>query len=478
MKLTQTLIFIFLLANSLAGQDNIGIAGSSHAPANTVLINPSSIVDSRVFLDFNLIGIGAFVRNDLVYIPGKQISMKGLSALTEVPVNRKNDPYAAYADVIVQGPSLVFAVKKHSFGFHTAARVSADVRGIPKAMGYYITDGIQYPGAMGVQQQVKNLRANALGWGELGLSYGTILKSDGDAIWQGGITAKRLLGVAGVGLRLDDWSYVVSDSTHLETSVFRGEYGFNDPSASASMINGKGWGFDLGMTYKVRKSNSEGYVPHDPCTDGDYRYKIGFSILDIGRIKFIGPFYRNVFDQSESAQWEEYAGSEADDAAGLDSLFNSNFNLVEQNGNEKKFNMKLPTALSAQFDYNFGHNIYVMGIATIGLPRKNSLGIQRASYIGVVPRFEIKRLEFSMPLSLYEWKNPQMGFAVRANSIIIGSDNLAALLFKKNVYGADIYFNLKYTIFKNWKCKTKKEKPAPIRKKLIKTALPCPDWEK
>lgn len=462
----------------MAAQDNIGIAGSTRAPVNSVLINPSSIVDSRAFLDFNLVGIGAFVRNDLVYIPGKSMSIKGLSAMNSVPVNRSNDPYSAYADVLIQGPSLVFAVKKQSFGFHTAARVAADVRGIPKAMGYYITDGIQYPGQMGVQQQVKNLRANGLAWGEMGISYGRILKAQGDILWQGGITAKRLFGVAGVGLRLDDWTYVVSDSTNLETSIFRGEYGFNDPTAGNSIINGKGWGFDLGITYKVRKSNSEGYVPHDPCTDGDYRYKIGVSLLDIGRIKFTGPFYRNVFDQSEGAQWEGYAGSKADDAADLDSLFNSNFNLVQQNGDEKKFNMKLPTAFSAQVDYNFGHNIYVMGIATIGLPRKNSLGIQRASYVGVVPRFEIKRLEFSVPLSLYEWKKPQMGLALRANSIIIGSDNLGAMLLKKDVYGADIYFNFKYTIFKHWKCKSKKVKPGPVRKKILKDALPCPDWER
>ena len=110
MKSTLILFLVVLSAANLAAQDNIGIVGSTRAPANSVLINPSSIVDSRAFLDFNLIGIGAFVRNDLVYLPAKSISAKGLSAMTSVPVNRKNDPYAAYADVIVHGPSLVFAV--------------------------------------------------------------------------------------------------------------------------------------------------------------------------------------------------------------------------------------------------------------------------------------------------------------------------------------------------------------------------------
>ncbi len=471
-------ILVFLWASlRLLSQDNLGIAGSTRAPANTVLNNPSTIVDSRAFIDINLVGLGVFVRNNLAYLDGKSFSLKSLSQIEAPLYKRENAPYNVYADAIVHGPSFTFAVKKHAFGITTAARVVADARGIPESLGYYMTEGFQYRNQMGVQQQVKNLRANGLAWGEIGLSYGTILAADGNAIIQGGITVKRLLGFAGVGLRLEDWSYVVTDSTHMETQVFQGEYGFNDPTQNSSYINGKGWGCDVGLTYKMRNSNSDNYTPHDPCTDGDYKYRIGVSLLDVGKIKFTGPFYRNVFNQNEASEWSDFQGTTAKDVADLDSLFNNNFNLTQQNSDGgQSFKMKLPTAISVQGDYNFGHNFYLYGAVTYGLPRLNSLGVQRATYIGIAPRWEVKRWEVSAPLSLYEWKHPQVGLMFRLNSIIIGSDNLGWLFFKQDIYGADIYFNLKYTIFKHWKCKQKKDKSPSKSKRERKGALPCPAW--
>lgn len=474
-KLVYIWLFLLLCFNA-QGQDNLGIAGSTRAPVNTVLTNPSSIVDSRAFIDINLVGFGVFARNNFAYLDGKTFSVASVKQIEAPLYNRKSAPYNAYADVIAHGPSATFAVKQHAFGLYTAARVVADVRGISENFGYYITEGFQYREQMGTQQNVKNLRANALGWAEVGINYGTILARSGNAILQGGVTVKRLLGVGGVGLRLDNWNYTVQDSSTIQTQIFQGEYGFNDPTQGGIKPQGKGWGFDLGFTYKMRKSSSQGYIPHSPCTDGDYLYRIGVSLLDVGKINFNGPFYRNVFNQNEGSEWNDFQGTTADGVSDLDSLINSNFNLAQQNGKDGKFKMKLPTALSIQGDYNLGHNFYLYGVLTYGLPRLNSLGVQRASYLGIAPRWEIKRFEASLPISMYEWKQPQFGFAMRLNSIIIGSDNLLGMLFNQNIYGADIYFNLKYTIFRHGKCKTKTSKPKATKKRSGHDALPCPSW--
>ncbi len=462
--------------SSLLSQDNLGIAGSTRAPVNTMLNNPSTIVDSRAFIDINLVGVSVYAMNNMAYLDGKSFSFKMFDTLSSVLINRTNAPYNAYIDVMAHGPSATFAVGQHAFGIHTAVRTVADVRGVPESLGYYITEGFQYREQMGIMHRVKDLRLNALGWGEVGLSYGTIIARDGDAITQMGISAKRLFGYAGLGMRIDDWTYIVRDSSNMQTQTFHGEYGFNDPMANNSYINGKGWGFDIGFTYKVRKSMSEDYKPHDPCTDGDYRYRLGVSLLDLGRINFNGPFYRNQFNQNESSDWEDFQGTTANDIADLDSLINSNFQLVRDNSDEQKFRMKLPTALSVQMDYNLGYNFYVYGVATYGLPRKNGLGVQRASYLGIAPRWETKRFEVSVPFSLYEWQRPQLGMMLRLNSIIIGTDNLGGVLFNQDVYGADIYMSIKYTIFKHWKCKSKKGKPKIPVKRGTRTPPPCASW--
>lgn len=473
-----TILIVCLLACTLAvtAQDQLGIAGSTRSPVNTVWNNPSTIVDSRAFLDFNIVGLNLFARNDLAYLEGKTFSFATVDTITNAQYNKGKNKYHAYADVQVHGPSISFAVKQHAFALLTSVRVMSDVRGLPGEITDYIPAGLNAADHMGERRQFKDVRLHGLAWAEIGLSYGTIVKRDGNAIWQLGVTAKRLLGSTGVGLRLDDWTYVVRDSTNLQTFVFRGEYGFNDPS-QGGLFTGKGWGGDIGVTYKMRKSESSGYKPHNPCTDGDYLYRIGFSILDIGRINFKGPFYRNIFDQTEGSQWENYSGGTADGIADLDSLINSNFQLVQQNGDEQRFLMKLPTAFSAFVDYNLTHNFYVYATSTVGLPRKRNLGVQRASYLGIVPRWEKKRIEISAPLSLYEWKHPQVGLCFRFNSIIIGSDNLGWAFLNQDLYGADIYLAIKWTKFRHSKCKQKKDRPKiPARRQGGREAVPCPAW--
>ncbi|MFM7725692.1 MAG: DUF5723 family protein, partial [Flavobacteriales bacterium] len=418
-------LILTILALRIAAQDNLGIAGSTRSPVNTLWNNPSTIVDSRAFIDFQLIGFDIFAKNDLVYLKGKELSVANFDTMTTVPLRKQNTAYTAFGDIRVGGPSISFAVKKHAFAVSTSARVVTDLRGIPSKAYDWALLGFDAPGEKNKINSVRNVRANALAWGELGFTYGTIVRRRGTAITQAAVTVKRLFGYAGVGLRLDSWNYIISDSNSIETREIVGQYGFNDPTTA--YINGKGWGADIGITHKVKYKNAEGYEPHSPCTDGDYLYRIGISLLDVGRIRFSDPIYNNNFSQSQQAVWENYQGTQADDLGDIDSLINNNFQLVQDNSASTKFAMMLPAALSAQVDFNLRSNFYLYGVVTYGIPWLNQLGVQRSGYAGIAPRWETKRFEASLPISMYQFKRPQVGICFRLNSIIIGSDDLAAL---------------------------------------------------
>lgn len=454
-----------------------GIAGSTRSPVNTLYNNPSTIVDSRAFIDINLIGVSAFVRNDLVYIPGGMLNSSSLKTL-EMPGFRVGEKdYKAYADVMIQGPSATFAVKSHSFGVITNFRTIANVRGIDGSLAEYIQHGFQYLPAMGKTHEEKDIRVGALSWAEAGVAYGTILSRRGDMITQGGITIRKLWGVAGAGIRVDNWRYEVRDSSNLDTYQFSGEYGFNDVMSSGfNPNNGSGIGVDLGIMFKQRFKSSEGYEPHDPCTDGDYRMRFGFSVHDIGRVKFKGQNYLNRFNVEEQNEWNDFSNTQLEDLSQLDSLLITGFGAVKDNADGNEFTMMLPTTLSAQVDYNLGHGFYAYGAITAGLPWLSRLGVQRASILAIAPRWESKRFEASIPITLFEFQKPLVGLALRLNSIIIGSDDLAGLIFKKDTYGADFYFNLKYTMFKHWKCNPKSKKQRIKRARNAFEPVPCPAW--
>lgn len=476
MNRAPVFLLLILLSSRLFAQDNLGIAGSTRSPINTVWNNPSTIVDSRAFIDFQLTGLNVFAKNDLVYLRGGQLSVAHFDTMTTVPLRKQNTPYTAFIDVQVGGPSIAFAVKQHSFAISTSARVVADVRGIPSKAYEWAQNGFDSPDEKNKFNTIRNVRVNALAWGELGLTYGTIIHREGYSMTQGAITVKRLFGSAGAGVRLDSWTYKIMDNSSIETQEFIGQYGFNDPTTTP--INGKGWGADIGITHKVRYKHSEGYTPHSPCTDGDYRYRVGISLLDVGRINFTQPFYTNNFSQNQSTMWEDYQGTQADNIGDIDSLINNNFELVKENGYMTKYTMLLPTAISAQADINLISNLYLYGVVTYGVPWLNQLGVQRSGYAGIAPRWESKRFEASLPLSFYQYKRPQLGFCMRLNSIIIGSDDLGALLFKKDIYGADVYLSLKYTIFKHWKCGAKPKKISYKRHVGGAPPPPCPAWRK
>lgn len=452
-------------------QDYLGIYGSTRAPVNTRWLNPATIVDSRAFVDFQLAGASVFAHNNFVSVSGRDFNAYGLTHDPQISFNRDRAPYRAAVTAAIHGPALSFAIRQHAFALHVSARVAASVNGVPRSLGYYITEGFQYREQMGQMQQVRNLRVNALSWVEYGLSYGTIIGRSGDGLTLAAATLKKLDGIAAAGARLDEWNYMVTDSNHMQTYSVHGEYGFNEPA----FRSGKGWSTDLGISFKRLNRSASDYTPFSPCTDGGYRYRWGFSIIDAGMVSFRGNAYRNRFNQSEEHQWSNFQDTRLDDVADLDSLINTGFNLSQQNADNQRFRMMLPAGLSAQVDYNLGRGFYCFGAVMYGLPWKNRLGVQRASWVTAVPRFERKRFEVALPLSLMEFSQPRMGLMLRLNSIIIGTDHLAPWLFNSPVYGADVYVCIKYTGFRHWKCRDKKSKTSAHSVKGGRWQ-PCPEW--
>ena len=473
---TASILTACLCCLQSLSQDNLGIAGSNYSPVNTVLVNPSSIVDSKAFIDINFAGLGLYVHNDFVYLPKEDFSFFSLikdPATVPMPAfNSSRRRYYSFADVTIHGPSATFAVGNNSFGVYTGARSVTDVRGVSSTLTEMGLNGIYHQQFDGVEQSVKNLRINSLAWAEFGLSAGRIISKEGRDMWTAGITLKRLIAGGGASIHMDEWNFTMVDSS-LVTHSIRGNYGFNNPGWNT----GRGWATDLGVTFKRALNDVSSYTPHSKssgCETCDYQFKWSIALLDIGRIKFDPEFYVNQFDETEESDWDELSDFGASDAAGLDQNINEGLGFPTDAG-ETHFRMWLPGALSTQFDYNFGHHIYVNSSLIMGIPWRNASGPQRGSQIAITPRYELKRLEFALPFVLHEYKYPSIGAMLRLNSIIIGTDNLGTYLFNQDVYGADIYVNVKYTIFKSWKCRTASTKVAKPQKKR-RGYVPCPAW--
>ena len=448
-------------------QDALGIAGSSRAPVNTAYFNPASICDSRAFLDIELAGLDAFIQNNLLYIPKEQYSPRNFSNIGDPGINKRPKTYYAKAQTHIRGPSFVANFKQHAVGIQTGASILFDARKLPNPFNFILTNDIDIQPQFGTNEVARNMKISAMAYGYVGLSYATIYRRWDKSILQLGANVRRLFSPGAGSFRVDRWNYVLRADSSLFTSDIKGEAGISIPGEK--IISGKGWGIDLGATWKVRSKGSEHYTPWNPCTDGDYLYKISLALLDVGGLWFKKPYYRYEFDVSSGSVFNNDPNvdwSNPDSAsAALSSL-----GITEKNKRKKIF-FHLPTALSGQFDYKVIDRVYVMGALTWGFPRNNSLGIQRASYCAIVPRWESKIVELSLPLTFYEFKKPMLGVGIRIFNFIIGSDYLSPLLFNGDLYGSHIYCHLKICLFKHPGCSDKKQH----RKHA--TPPPCEDFK-
>jgi hypothetical protein len=480
MKKGLLIVLLAWLPSWLLSQDELGMAGSTRAPVNTVYFNPASICDSRTFIDVEFFGLGAFVQNNLVYVGKKDFSLIDYGGIGNIQYNHKKNKYYAKANVSIKGPSFTANWKEHAFGVHSGVNVMADVRRLPNGFSYLVTEGFDYLPQVGQTQTIEKMRIGAMAYGYIGVSYGKIAYRWDNAILIAGATVNRIFSPGGLGARLDNWTYTLQDSSKLVTQSLDGQLGFNN--FGGALIAGKGWGVDLGVTYKKRNKGSFGYTPFNPCTDGKYKYKASLVLLDMGSAKFKAPYYNYVFEQTSGGNFNGNDNTHWDEPGSADSTFTNGLGATAASEGSK-LKIKLPTALSAQVDYHVSKKLYAMAALTWGLPWRNKLGVQRASYLAVVPRWESQNYEVSLPMTFYEMRKPMVGMAIRLRSFIIGSDNLNAFFFNGNLYGANIYVHFKMALFKHPKCKStgngrsdfQRRKSRPVRQ-APRSPVPCPKF--
>jgi len=109
----------------------------------------------------------------------------------------------------------------------------------------------------------------------------------------------------------------------------------------------------------------------------------------------------------------------------------------------------LPMAVSLQFDYRVKQvkNVYVAAVWVHPL-RFNLHTLRRSAHLSIIPRYELKHLEFNLPIMLYEYKYPRIGFSARFSFLTIGTERLGTYLGLADLNGMDIYFSIKLNIGK------------------------------
>jgi hypothetical protein len=139
----------------------------------------------------------------------------------------------------------------------------------------------------------------------------------------------------------------------------------------------------------------------------------------------------------------------------VEELSNVFYGDPEASYREDRFRIGMPMAVSLQFDYHFRKfEHFYLGAIWVQPVRFNLHTLRRPAQLAVIPRIEKKNLEFSIPISLYEYQYPRVGFAARFWFLTIGTEKLGTYLGIGDLNGLDIYASIKFNFGKGT-CKKK-----------------------
>lgn len=474
----------------LFSQNAFGTLHGNYTPTNSVYLNPSSMLDAKVWLDVNIVGVGSFVNNNLVYLEDQswlslardlnkfrkgELDEDRLPTDDDIGYNQGKRWYHAYNRNFVAGPSGVWSQGDHAAGLAFGVRSYTSVRRVPGYIAQFIENGVtQFTPQHDIDYSVENLRVASLQFGEIKGSYAyTFLKRRQD-LFMGGISISKFVTIAGGAANIYQLDFNVDDDSLALLYDVQAD-GMYTPNPRMNWKGGMG--LDLGFTYQKMMGEAGSYFPNSPkmgCREVAYRYKIGLSIIDIGSIKFNPDEVQFAGYDFDNYEWEQYALEQIDEDNPL-----TVFEAVEANiddGQVRKPNkIRLPTFISAQFDYNvWASRFYVNASIIQGAPiGKRKFGIRHANSLSITPRFETYWFEAAMPISLYEYRYPQLGLSLRFGPLSIGTDKLGHWIKRSNLYGVDLYAHVKIPIRYNPKCKARGKGVKSKNGQKFKRYVPC-----
>ena len=458
MKSAQLISLLFFVSIFTANaQEQLGIRLDNYSGINGALLNPAHHLTTPFKWDVNLIEGAQFFDNNYAFLRQTKLSdllkYGGDAEFLSAPdvddenklqdgtfvVDYYNDDNRRYANIMtsVMGPSFFVKINEnHALGLTTRGRFIANGRGVSNNLSYYVYDTRPFFEEFSVDA----FNIGAMSWSEAGLNY-MYSKETSNGRLGLGITAKFLQGYEAAYFQSEeDFLLTKLPNDSLSSSPVIVNFGYTNSNLGDDFNlqqNGVGAGLDLGLVYAIG-NDEEGY-----------RWKIGFSLLDIGFIRFNqAEQHRIITDAASVLQTTAYNGfSGLSDLPETAQTFSEQL-LGDPNASlqEEGFTMFLPSAFSLQLERGFSPSFYVSAAMVQGF-KMGKFATTRGSLIALAPRFEKRWFGATLPVSLYNFQDVNVGLALRLGFITLGTDNLMSMVNAGEFTGTDAYFAIKINPF-------------------------------
>ncbi len=455
-------LFIFT-SNSLKSQDFLPFLNDNYAGITAINLQPAAIADSRLKWDVSVIGFSTSFTNNYLKVDRNVLSdvwsenVNNHFKSTYMNENINGKDKKMFLTSQVQGMSFMLSLsEKHSVGVSMRGRFVLNIDRLDEDLAKIIYEDFDYNPFFTQRFNVNDISAQANAWAEVGLTYARVIfDSDNQHFFKAGGTVKVIQGLGSGFLYLNsiDYQFNAKDTlAYLATEFSMGtSKNIEDNYLNFFKASNLTLGLDIGAVYEWRPDHSKYKYDMDGERDlwrrdqNKYKLRVGFSILDLGRIKYEKGSNSVDVKAYDITNWNMDSLNVNTDNFGefvLDSF--------QTESSEQYFKMNLPTVISAQIDYNIRKHFYLNFTPYLSL-RQGKSDQEKVHYLtnfSLTPRYESKWFGAAVPLQLNQMGQFNFGLGLRLGPIWVGSyDFLGAIGLKKKVAGLDVHFLAKIPIY-------------------------------
>lgn len=441
--------------HSSAAQDFAGVRTGKYFGINGAYFNPAAIAGSPYRFDVNLISLNPTAGNNKVaYSLDDLANTFNSDSLENIVFGGEGGRASGMLNVNIHGPSFMFnASAKTAFAFTTRVRYMTNVTDLDGKLFEKLSGDFENNGDLPYTiSSSNNMRVNVNAWSEIGASMAHVFMDRGGRLLKAGITVKYLLGSVGtyVGVNRLGGTLTTSPDDPAAQEVYlqnaSGQVGIGSAGVDLSNIEidellkakGRGFGGDIGFIYEYRPSSAS----YDSMTflsfnQSPYKFRISFSLLDIGSLSYHGEAQSGAYDINitgdEKLDLEELGDQSLHD-------YNTFFDQKPQyftpaKGNSTTgYKMVLPATLLAAIDYSLTKRLYLNLEGRVALSGGNSAPSNNYYYntISLTPRFEGRSFGVYLPIGFNKLTRFNAGFALRAGPLFVGSGSVLTALLGKS----------------------------------------------
>ena len=366
-----------------------------------------------------------------------------------------------WANIEIMGPGAsVIVKKKYFFAITTGARYLMNSDNLDdrffRRMGVNAFQDTNLVDSF----KLHNFAITSQVFSEFKLSYGGFFYESEDYKLVGGVTAKILTGKAAAALGIPDVSFKTYNNDGLAHNVigtanvaftpYANKWAItNNPfKAYSSPSNNIGLGLDLGLVYYMNPNQSmmpkKGYIT-----------RLAASITDIGSISYSSSSTTGSYSVNNKNINFKGIENNTDVTFGT-RIFNDY--LVDTTAtptkSERKFKIRLPTALHLNGDFKVEDRIFVNANVLINLrnPSADKFSNHYITTLTVTPRYMIKNFAVSMPFTFNVQKQGYLGLIVFAGPVYVGSGSLLQMATSQSINNLNLFLGA------NLRIKQKKQK--------------------